>query len=88
MDTFNLECGIITESWRLCIAFRIRVSMSAIGSVTGIFPTLLQPSFGARLLARSLDGLPIYKLPFRTPGNSPAKAICLKQIRHRPKCRI
>jgi len=31
-------------------------------------------------------GLATYRLAFRTPGNSPDNAICLKQIRHRPKC--
>src|SRR5262249_61626533 len=61
------EAGICTSSWRAARALRIRVNISAIGSV--IIRVLLHTSGD-------------YQLDLTTPGISPRRAKPRKQIRH------
>src|SRR3954468_24376291 len=53
MCVFSLDDGMVVESWYAWLAFRIRVSMSAIGSVIVMGVVPLSPRF----LARSGAGL-------------------------------
>jgi hypothetical protein len=72
---FIREPGISAESCEALAAFRILVSMSAIGSVIVISATPY------RLTPWNLSN---YQLDLTTPGISPLEAIFLKQIRHIP----
>jgi len=60
--------------WRAIAALRMRVSISAIGSVMFTVLALLQA------LA--------YQLDFVTPGSSPRSARSRKQMRQRPNLRM
>src|SRR3712207_3414685 len=53
MCVFSLDDGMVVESWYAWLAFRIRVSMSAIGSVIVMGVVPLSPRF----LTRSRVGL-------------------------------
>src|SRR5919112_6892593 len=103
MCVLIFDDGIVAESWYAWLALRMRVSMSAIGSVIVMGVVPLSPRFrtrpsrgplGDRVVlwsrpARSARGAGTcdYQLDFATPGSSPACAISRRQIRHRPNLR-
>jgi hypothetical protein len=66
MAIFAFDFGISTDLNSALCPFRIRVSMSAMGSIS------------------AMDLSPSYQLDLRTPGNSPAKDMFLKQMRQIP----
>src|SRR5665647_2311980 len=83
MLALSLEYGIVTDSWYAELAFRRRVSMSAIGSVIvmGLLPFLdgVSPSGDLRRSG--------YQLLLVTPGSSPRCAISRTQMRQSPNLR-
>src|SRR5713101_5562100 len=74
ISVFSFEAGTSTFGWRACIAFRTRVSMSAIGSL--VIVLLLQFLATGR-----------YQLAFVTPGISPFRASLRKHSRQMPNLR-
>src|ERR687886_391554 len=72
--SFSFDFGMLTLVWRCIQAFRIRVSISAIGSFT--------------LTLKSPNNYGHYQLDFVTPGSRPRSARSRKQIRHMPNRRI
>src|SRR5262245_50781281 len=86
--TFIFDEGTATVVWRAMHALRMRVSISAIGSLT--LTTLLlehQLQLSAALGMRPLDK-GRYQLDLVTPGISPLSAFSRKQIRHIPNLRM
>ena len=91
MPTLILLCGMTAVSWYAWLAFRTRVSMSAIGSVMVMigcfflagFPTVVRSGrrFG---MAISDDG---YQVVLVMPGSSPLCAISRTQTRQSPNLR-
>src|SRR6185312_9398804 len=69
MSPFSRDAGTSTFGWRACRPLRMRVSMSAIGSVV----VILSHSFASE--AHHHEAL-------ITPGTSPASANWRKQMRH------
>src|SRR5580704_523464 len=100
ISSFSLEAGISTFWWRALIALRMRVSMSATGSVNLIVLLLLRCPFAPRS-AENLrqpaslaewschSALPtnLYQDDFETPGISPRKARLRKHRRQSPNLR-
>jgi len=68
MARFWLEAGISTLRCPACVAFRMRVNISAMGSV----------------MLMDLAPVSLYQLALVTPGTSPPRASCRKQIRQMP----
>src|SRR3954454_23405971 len=100
MCVLSFEDGMTAESWYAWLAFRRRVSMSAMGSVIvmtcGASLAAVPRALGLGDLARGLSangGARLvrwsfcYQLDLRTPGSSPAWAISRRQIRQRPNLR-
>src|SRR5215217_4989000 len=96
MCVFSFEDGMVAESWYAWLAFRSRVSMSAIGSVIvmacGASLAAVPRALGLGDLAQGLSAnggarVVNYQLDLRTPGSSPAWAISRRQIRQRPNLR-
>src|SRR5690606_5417202 len=98
MWDLSLENGMVTCSLCAALAFRMRVSMSAIGSVMviglaalphrGFNPAESVGSTCDVVLRRWLvDGGAGHQLDLVTPGSSPRCAISRRQIRHRPNLR-
>src|SRR5829696_2654520 len=102
MCVFNFDDGMAAASWYAWLAFRRRVSMSAIGSVIvmacGASLAAVPQALGLGDLARGPSAISgavgwclfsggDYQLDLRTPGSSPACAISRRQIRHRPNLR-
>ena len=77
------EYGMPTVSWYAELAFRSRVSMSAIGSVIVMALRPSSPRFPARGGTCGVLVLGCYQLDLVMPGSSPRCAIVRKQIRHR-----
>src|SRR5579883_2774663 len=103
MPSFIFEAGISTRVCLAVTALRMRVSISATGSVIFMdYPPLLRrredvclaytfsllPAKALRPGVRPLNSRLDYQLDFVTPGSSPRKARSRKQIRHRPNLRI
>src|SRR5699024_9660973 len=94
MCDFSLEYGMETSSWCAELAFRTRVSMSAIGSVMVMgsacpLSSRFPPGLRADLRCRS-DGSGqwcVYQLDLVTPGSSPRWAISRRHTRHSPNLR-
>src|SRR3712207_4311476 len=103
MCVLSFEDGMTVLSWYAWLAFRRRVSMSAIGSVIvmsgGASLAAVPRALGLGDLAPGLSAISgavvtgaaapagCYQLDLRTPGSSPAWAISRRQIRHRPNLR-
>src|SRR3954462_9258137 len=88
-SVFSLEAGTSTLGWRAWIAFRTRVSMSAMGSLV-IVLLLLRPGFPRPCGASGLSHLRAcarYQLAFVTPGISPLRASWRKHSRQMPNLR-
>src|SRR3954447_8753295 len=88
--TFIFDEGIATVEWRTMHALRMRVSISAIGSLT--LTTLLledQLQLWAGIArGRSNSNKGCHQLDLVTPGINPLSAFSRKQIRHIPNLRI
>src|ERR1700744_1329479 len=84
------EYGMLTVSWYAELAFRRRVSMSAIGSVIVManrpsspwFPVVPFVPSGPAVCSLWFGS---YQLDLVRPGSSPRGAMVRKQIRHRLK---
>src|SRR3712207_2906274 len=99
MCVLSFEDGMTAESWYAWLAFRRRVSMSAMGSVIvmsgGASLAAVPHALGLGDLARGPLGERwcfgwwwcAYQDDLRTPGSSPAWAISRRQIRQRPNLR-
>src|SRR5687767_12046586 len=99
MCVFNFEDGMTAVSWYAWLAFRRRVSMSAIGSVIvmacvaslAAVPRALGLGDLAPGLSANGGAFGVrwcdYQLDLLTPGSSPACAISRRQIRQRPNLR-
>src|SRR5919107_5095964 len=96
MCVLSLEDGMTALSWYAWLAFRRRVSMSAMGSVIvmtcGASLAAVPRALGLGDLAQGLSAnggarVVNYQLDLRTPGSSPAWAISRRQIRQRPNLR-
>src|SRR5699024_405581 len=85
MWLFNFEYGIDTVSWYAPEAFRIRVSMSAIGS--GMVMSFASSSPGFPQSDRETCGGSPYQLLFVTPGSSPRWATSRGPRRQSPNLR-
>src|SRR5687768_8130176 len=84
MCVLILLCGMATLSWYAWLAFRTRVSMSAIGSVMVMEEACGLSRRGSREGLRRRGG---YQLDLVTPGSWPAWAISRTQMRQRPNAR-
>src|SRR5437763_7195617 len=84
ISVFSLEAGTSTLGWRAWIAFRTRVSMSAMGSLV-IVLLLLCPGFPRPCGASGLSH--VYQLALVTPGISPLRASWRKHSRQIPNLR-
>src|SRR6478672_7273134 len=94
MWPFNFEKGIATSSWYAELALRMRVSMSAMGSVMDTVVSPFSSRFRSLVRAPGLErsgqffvDASDYQDDLVTPGSSPAWAISRRQIRHRPNLR-
>ena len=80
-----------TVSWYAVFPLRMRVSMSAIGSVIVMavwpFSPWYPPGAGPAAFVSESEGGLGYQLDLVTPGSSPRWAISRTQIRHRPNLR-
>src|SRR3954471_13909752 len=85
ISVFSLEAGTSTFGWRAWIAFRTRVSMSAMGSLVIVLLLRLRP--GYPLQAELPDHACRYQLAFVTPGISPFRASWRKHSRQMPNLR-
>src|SRR5699024_10063020 len=85
MWLFNFEYGIDTVSWYAPEAFRIRVSMSAIGSVMVMSFASSSPGFPPS--DRDACGGSPYQLLSVTPASSPRSAISRRHTRQSPNLR-
>src|SRR3984957_13668450 len=83
------EYGMPTVSWYAELAFRTRVSMSAIGSVIDMAALAFLAAVSALAPggAADLRRVDSYQLDLVMPGSSPLCAIERKQIRQRPNFR-
>src|SRR3954469_1068832 len=100
MPTLMVLLGIVAVSWNAWLAFRTRVSMSAIGSVMVMDGASFSCGFPWRDLRRgvwvrvgragrgaSTGSGRDYQEDLVMPGSSPLWDISRKQIRHRPNLR-
>src|SRR6478735_4649334 len=83
ISTFTFDAGMSTRRCFDPQALRIRVNMSAIGSVMLIGDSCL-PSYPLRTDVWDGKG---YQLALRTPGMNPFSDRSRKQMRHRPNLR-
>src|SRR5436305_6324183 len=85
ISAFSLEAGTSTLGWRAWIAFRTRVSMSAMGSLVIVLLLLFRPGYPPLRSFRTIASR--YQLALVTPGISPLRASWRKQRRQMPNLR-
>src|SRR5687768_12336772 len=91
ISVFTFDAGMSTRRCLAPQALRIRVSISAIGSVMLILSRSSLPPYlpvgDVRESKCESTCFPLYQLALRTPGISPSSDIPRKQIRQRPNFR-
>src|SRR3989442_3388350 len=85
ISAFSFEAGTSTLGWRAWIAFRTRVSMSAMGSL--VIVLLLLSGLSARIAELPDVASRSYQLALVTPGISPFSASWRKHSRQMPNLR-